>query len=107
MYEELETPEGDINIVMIAKARDKATKDFTHNFFIQQTNNEQGVANIHISLSSLIRVKTGKQTSFSVITMLTCFLVKLLISLKAYCLGFPTCALSRNFPYLHNVMLSK
>ena len=30
LYEELETPEGEIKIFRIAKARDKASRDFSH-----------------------------------------------------------------------------
>ena len=40
LYEELETPEGERNIFRIAKARDKATKDFTH---VKHTKNAHGV----------------------------------------------------------------
>ena len=40
LYEELETPEGERKIFRIAKARDKATKDFSH---MKQINNEHGV----------------------------------------------------------------
>ena len=37
---ELETPEGERKIFRIAKARDKATKDFSH---MKQIKNEHGV----------------------------------------------------------------
>ena len=40
LYEELETPEGERNIFRIAKARDKASKDFSH---MKQIKNEHGV----------------------------------------------------------------
>ena len=40
LYEELETPEGERKIVRIAKARDKASKDFSH---MKQIKNEHGV----------------------------------------------------------------
>ena len=40
IYEELETPEGEKKIYRIAKARNKATKDFTH---IKQIKDENGV----------------------------------------------------------------
>ena len=40
LYEELETPEGERRIFRIAKARDKATKDFSH---MKQIKNEHGV----------------------------------------------------------------
>ena len=40
LYEELETPEGERKIFRIAKARDKATKDFSH---MKQIKNEHGV----------------------------------------------------------------
>ena len=40
LYEELETPEGEIKIFRIAKARDKATKDFSH---MKQIKNEHYV----------------------------------------------------------------
>ena len=40
LYEELETPEGERNIFRIAKARDKAVKDFSH---MKQIKNEYGV----------------------------------------------------------------
>ena len=40
LYEELETPEGERKIFRIAKARDKASKDFSH---IKQIKNEHGV----------------------------------------------------------------
>ena len=40
LYEELETPEVERKIFRIAKARDKATKDFTH---MKQIKNEHGV----------------------------------------------------------------
>ena len=33
LYEELETPEGERKIFRIAKARDKASKDFSHMSF--------------------------------------------------------------------------
>ena len=41
LYEELETTEGEINIFRIAKARGKATKDFS---LMKQIKNEHGVA---------------------------------------------------------------
>ena len=40
LYEELETPEGERKIFRIAKARDKASKDFSH---MKQIKNEHGV----------------------------------------------------------------
>ena len=40
LYEELETPEGERKIFRLAKARDKATKDFSH---MKQIKNEHGV----------------------------------------------------------------
>ena len=40
LYEELETPEGERQTFRIAKARDKATKDFSH---MTQIKNEHGV----------------------------------------------------------------
>ena len=40
LYEEMETPEGEIKIFRIAKARDKASKDFSH---MKQIKNEHGV----------------------------------------------------------------
>ena len=40
LYEELETPEGERKLVRIAKARDKASKDFSH---MKQIKNEHGV----------------------------------------------------------------
>ena len=40
LYGELETPEGEIKIFRIAKARDKATNDFTQ---FKQIMNEHGV----------------------------------------------------------------
>ena len=40
LYEELETPEGERKIFRIAKARDKACKDFSH---MKQIKNEHGV----------------------------------------------------------------
>ena len=39
LYEELETPEGERKIFRIAKAQDKATKEFSH---IKQIKNEHG-----------------------------------------------------------------
>ena len=38
LYEELETPEGERKIFRIAKARDKATKDFSHMKHIKNEN---------------------------------------------------------------------
>ena len=40
LYEELATPEGETKIFRLAKARDKASKDFPH---MKQTKNEHGV----------------------------------------------------------------
>ena len=40
LYGELETQAGERNVFRIAKARDKATKDFTH---MQQIKNEHSV----------------------------------------------------------------
>ena len=40
LHEELETPEGERKIFRIAKAREKASKDFSH---MKQIKNEQGV----------------------------------------------------------------
>ena len=40
LYEELETPEGERKMFRIAKARDKASKDFSH---MKQIKNEHGV----------------------------------------------------------------
>ena len=40
LYEELETPEGERKLFRIAKARDKASKDFSH---MKQIKNEHGV----------------------------------------------------------------
>ena len=40
LYEELETQVGERKMFRIAKARDKATKDFTH---MKQIKNEHGV----------------------------------------------------------------
>ena len=40
LYDELETPEGERKIFRIVKARDKATKDFSH---LKQIKNEHGV----------------------------------------------------------------
>ena len=40
LYDELETPEGERKIFRIAKARDKASKDFSH---MKQIKNEHGM----------------------------------------------------------------
>ena len=40
LYKELETPKGERKIFRIAKARDKASNDFSH---MKQINNEHGV----------------------------------------------------------------
>ena len=40
LYQELETPDGEGNIYMIAKARDEASNDFSH---MKQIKNEYGV----------------------------------------------------------------
>ena len=59
-------------------------------------------ANIHISLPSLIRVQTGQKTCLFLLSMFNCFLVKWLISQKAYCW-----CIIKEFLHLHNAILSK